>query len=132
METRSSLERNSFVWNAGGWFGSQIGGSVWMLFCGLSLLFSDSFSSLVCLGSFAFVNAVGCYLWQRREKLDPYAGLQRLFFTLALVCTTMSVVLYCRGILSLRESILLIVIPSFLMTFLAFQNWAVKRNLVQR
>ncbi len=131
MDTQKSLERNSFVWNAGGWFGSQVGGSVWMLFCGLSLMFADAISGLVCLGGFALTNAIGCYLWQHREKVDPYVGLQRLFFTLAVVCAIMSVVLYRRGFLSSRESILLIVIPPALMTFLALQNWAVKRNLSQ-
>ncbi len=128
MDTQNSLERSSFVWNAGGWFGSQVGGSVWMLFCGLSLLFSDAISGLVCLGSFAVINAIGCYFWQHREKLDPYVGFQRLFFTLAVVCTLISVVLYRRGFLSSRESILLIVIPAALMAFLALQNWAVQRN----
>ena len=69
MDTRKkSLDRNSFVWNAGGWFGSQVGGSVWMLFCALTVLPADAISGLVCLGSFAVINAVGCYLWQRREK----------------------------------------------------------------
>lgn len=129
MDTEKSLDRNSFVWNAGGWFGSQIGGSVWMLFCALTVLPADAISGLVCLGSFAVINAVGCYLWQRREKIDPYVGLQRLFFTVAVACAVISFVLYRRGFLSSRESILLIVIPAALMTFLAFQNWAVKRDL---
>ena len=128
MNSSKPLEQNSFVWNAGGWFGSQIGGTVWMLFGGLSLLFSDLFSGLVCLGGFAVVNVMGCYLWQRREKMDPYVGIQQLLFTLAVVCPSISVVLYCRGILTSRESILLIMIAPALTTFLAFQNWAVKQS----
>ena len=128
MNSPKSLEHNSFIWNVGGWFGSQIGGTVWMLFGGLSLLFSDLFSGLVCFGGFAVVNVMGCYLWHRREKMDPYVGFQRLLFTLAVVCPSISVVLYCRGFLTSRESILLIMIVPTLMTFLAFQNWAVKQR----
>ena len=63
------------------------------------------------------------------KKIDPYVGLQRLFFTVAVVCALISFVLFRRGFLSSRESILLIVIPATLMTFLAFQNWAMKRDL---
>ena len=132
MDTKNPLEHNSFVWNTGGWFGSQIGSTVWMLFSGLSLLFSDPFSGLVCLCGFAFVNAAGWYLWERRKKLDPYVGFQRLAFTLAVVCASLSLVLYCRGLLSTRESILLMAMTPVLMTFLALQNWVVKRNQGQR
>ena len=106
MGTQNSVEQNSFVWNVGGWFGSQVGGTVWMLFGGLSLLFSDVVSGLVCLGGFSVTNAIGFHLWQRRKKLDPYVGFQQLFFTLWVVCTSIGIVLYCRGFLSLRESIL--------------------------
>ncbi len=131
MDTKNPLESKSFVWNAGGWFGSQVGGSVWMLFGGLSLLFSDVFSGLACLFGFAIVNSIGCSLWLHREQIDPYVGFQRLFFNFAVVCTVLSVILYYRGFFSSRESIFVIAITPVVMTFLALQNWAAKRNQLQ-
>jgi hypothetical protein len=65
-------------WNAGGWFGGQLGGTVWMLLAALSLVAHSWPTALGALACFALPNAVGTWLWMRREELDVYRASQGL------------------------------------------------------
>ena len=65
-------------WNPGGWFGSQLGGSCWMLVAGLLAIPADLTAAIVVLGLFAAANLAGLMIWRRRDSLSPYKGLQLL------------------------------------------------------
>ena len=67
-------------WNAGGWFGSQLGGTAWMLVAALLTTFQDLVTGLILLAVFAVPNAVGSVLWTRRKSTSCYAATQLLLF----------------------------------------------------
>ncbi|MCI0330982.1 MAG: hypothetical protein L0196_08580 [candidate division Zixibacteria bacterium] len=88
---------SAFVWNAGGWFGSQVGSTVWMLILGFVLLSKDALAAWVCFGGFLVLNAWGLYLWRSRERLSVYAGLQRFLAAATVVIALVVVVVNERG-----------------------------------
>lgn len=65
-------------WNLGGWLGSQLGGSAWMLVAGLLAMPRDMGTALEVLGIFVLANACGFVLWQRRDAVSALAGMQIL------------------------------------------------------
>ena len=86
MSEPVSEPRPPFAWNAGGWWGAQLGATVWMLLSGLVLLsrsLSDAIGALVC---FAVPNAVGAFLWMCRRRLSAYAGVQLLLSLMGAAC----------------------------------------------
>lgn len=68
-----------FQWNAGGWFGAQVGGSLWMLLLGFTLLGRQPGLGALCLGLALLVNIGGFALWHFRDRLPPYPSIQALF-----------------------------------------------------
>jgi hypothetical protein len=83
METNGSLPNpGRFRWNRGGWFGGQLGSTAWMLVGSALLLPHAPEVAGVWLACFAVANAIGSWMWQRRDGLRPYPALQALF----LVC----------------------------------------------
>jgi hypothetical protein len=65
-------------WNAGGWFGSQLGGTAWLLIGALVIGRESPLSGAVLLGCFLASNLIGTLLWTLRARLDPYRALQAL------------------------------------------------------
>lgn len=70
-----------FRWDAGGWFGSQLGGTAWMLVGAAVLAPRAADVAVVWLACFAAPNAIGCRLWRRRFRLGPYPATQALLLT---------------------------------------------------
>jgi len=73
-----------FQWNAGGWFGGQLGATLWLILLG-------AFYARVSLGAGCFVvacglvaNGIGGWLWWRRDRVAPYAAIQILCATAGL------------------------------------------------
>lgn len=64
-------------WNAGGWFGSQIGATIWILIAGILTAFGDLTTGLLVIGLFLIPNIIGLALWVGR-KLTCYASTQIL------------------------------------------------------
>lgn len=64
-------------WNAGGWFGGQIGGTVWILVAALLSALRDISTGLSLLAIFAVPNMVGYLLWRRRN-VSCYRATQTL------------------------------------------------------
>jgi hypothetical protein len=86
MTTNPSSDRVSpFRWNAGGWFGSQLGGTLWLLVGGGLLAASDPAVALVWFGCFVAANALGFFLWRQRHRLAAHAALQLFLGTLAVL-----------------------------------------------
>jgi hypothetical protein len=69
----------AFQWNAGGWFGSQVGSTLWLLILG-ALLFTQgrTQAGATALVAFAISNAIGTWLWSRRVHVAPYPAIQAL------------------------------------------------------
>lgn len=71
-------------WNAGGWFGSQLGASAWMFVAGALALRQDTAAALIVLALFVMGNTIGIGLWLRRDRISPYVGIQTLLAVLGL------------------------------------------------
>jgi hypothetical protein len=67
-----------FQWNTGAWFGSQLGGTAWMLVGAAVLALQAPAVAAVWLACFALANALATWLWRQRDRLRPYAALQLL------------------------------------------------------
>jgi ABC-type phosphate transport system permease subunit len=83
METNGPVPNpGRFRWNRGGWFGSQLGGTAWMLVGAVVLVPHAPEVAGVWLACFAVANAIGSGMWWHRDRLRPYPALQALL----LVC----------------------------------------------
>jgi hypothetical protein len=74
-----------FRWNAGAWFGSQLGGTLWLLVGSAVLLARAPLAAVVWAVSFALANALGLVLWAARGRVGMYAALQSLLLGLGVV-----------------------------------------------
>lgn len=98
MTTDENVAPSSFTWNAGGWFGSQLGCTLWLLILGLVLLRKDAVSAWVCVASFAILNVWGFHLWRVRGRLSAYAGLQRFLLAASVLIAAVVLVVNVRGV----------------------------------
>jgi hypothetical protein len=73
-----------FQWSTGGWFGSQVGSTCWMVVGGVSLAFYAPLIGVTFLACFAIANAIGTSLWLRRDRLRPYPAIQILLLVIAI------------------------------------------------
>jgi hypothetical protein len=72
MESKEPLPGpGRFQWNLGAWFGGQIGGTAWMLVGAVVLAPHAPEVAGVWLACFAASNAIGSWLWWRRDRLRP-------------------------------------------------------------
>ena len=79
---KTSLKSGTFQWNFNGWLGCQIGGTGWLLLFGILLLFhKDIIAGISFTVCFLLLNAIGAFLWHRRDKIAPYHATQ-IFFAL--------------------------------------------------
>lgn len=46
-------------WNAGGWFGGQLGATIWVLIAGILTVIRDLTTGLLVLGLFLIPNVIG-------------------------------------------------------------------------
>ena len=78
----AQVQRNgAFSWNAGGWFGSQIGATAYVTLIGLIVLFDEPRTGLWLFLCGAIPNMIGYALWRRRDRLRPYPAIQLLLMT---------------------------------------------------
>ncbi len=69
-------------WSAGAWFGSQLGGTLWLaISAGVLMARSPTLAALL-LALFFAVNGVGLLLWRRRSRLSMFRALQTLLAAL--------------------------------------------------
>jgi hypothetical protein len=69
-----------FHWNAGGWFGSQAGGTAWLLAGAVVLTPRSPAVAVIWLACFALANVVGIWLWHCRTRVRPHTAIQLLLF----------------------------------------------------
>lgn len=124
-------EPNRMQWNLGGWLGTQLGCTAWILVAGLLSFPEDSVAALVVIALFALANLLGMAIWRSRERLSAYAGLQLLlpvvgFAGLAAVYVLDRAGIYetiqVGGIVSARTTYLsIVVVVAALMLMFYFQ-----------
>lgn len=78
MQESDKRGSGQFQWNRGGWFGSQIGATLWLGLLGGLLLAQGQLVGAVALVLGFLANVVGVLLWRRRRTLSPYSALQIL------------------------------------------------------
>ena len=98
MNTSRDAPAGPFAWSLGGWFGSQLGSTLWLGILGVLLLWQDAFAGLVTLACCAVANAVGWALWRRRERLNAYRSIQTLLATVGVCALVAIATLDLRGI----------------------------------
>ena len=66
------------MWNAGGWFGSQIGATSWMVLAAFLTGLRDPLIGVLTLVLAAVPNTLGYVMWRRRAELSCYRSIQLL------------------------------------------------------
>ncbi len=75
----------AFRWSTGGWFGSQIGGTGWMIPYGIIAALKSLLPGLFILGCAILANVIGHQLWKRRDRIHPYPAVQMLVFEVGVI-----------------------------------------------
>ena len=78
MNRLSNNGNTVFKWNLGGWLGSQIGGSAWILLSAIFLYSLDSYLFIKLIIVFSLINILGLALWKSKEKISAYLAFQLL------------------------------------------------------
>ena len=95
MEEEKGSVQSAFQWNAGAWFGTQLGCTLWMGVLGLVVLSKNPPAAIVCIVSFLLLNSIGLYIWRRRANLNAYIAIQ-IFLAAVTMATAVIVVLLNR------------------------------------
>jgi hypothetical protein len=83
-----------FHWNRGGWFGGQVGATLWLVLLGCLLMAQGRKVGAVVLVLGLVPNFVGLALWRHRHRLSPYPALQLLIATAGISALVSMVVLW--------------------------------------
>jgi len=73
-----------FQWNTGGWFGGQIGSTLWLFIVAYETLPKSASAAAWLAFCAAAPNILGCLLWQKRDRLRPYPAIQCLIAALGM------------------------------------------------
>ncbi len=68
----------AFQWNRSGWFGSQLGATLWLALLGAALLAQAKPVGGQLLLFAVIPNFVGFVLWRLRSRMSPYPAIQAL------------------------------------------------------
>lgn len=73
-----------FQWNREEWFGARIGFTAWLLPTGLIFAYRNPILrtplfGLFWLVIFVAINALGFWMWSRRDRIGPYRAIQVLW-----------------------------------------------------
>ena len=88
--TRSdgSIGYDAFSWNVGGWFGSCIGSTAWMMPLGIaSFWFSSTVAGFVISTCFVVGISLAVMGWSLREGIPAYRALQSMIIVMGLLTT---------------------------------------------
>jgi hypothetical protein len=98
MQNALNPPASAFVWNRGGWFGPQVGSTLWLLILGCVLLARDRPAAWICLSAGAALNGLGLLLWRDRGRRSAYASLQVFFGAATLVIALAVAAVNLRGV----------------------------------
>lgn len=121
MRPQGKLGAGAFQWNRGGWFGSQLGATLWLFILGIMLL-SQSRSVGGFLLLFGLIpNLIGLLLWRRRQSVSPYPAIQGLLAACGLSALFAMLCFRAAGIaessVDLPSLWLLLVYPGLMLAF---------------
>jgi len=74
-----------FHWNKWGWFGAQTGSTCWMLVGAFEAAPRSPMTTVIWLCLFSIANAIGTWLWLKRDRLGPYPAIQTLLATIGII-----------------------------------------------
>ncbi len=112
----------AFQWNLGGWFGAQIGATLWLVLMGGLVAARHSVpSGLAVLGLGLAPNVIGWWLWHRRETLAPYPAIQMLVAVCGVAAAAAVLVLGRVGVAKLSVDVpgawVLLIYPGLMLWF---------------
>ena len=87
----------TFQWNAGGWFGSQVGSTLWIAIVGMIHISIDARVALFAVSFFVWANVIGLFMWRQRTKLPPFPAIQLLLVVIGLASAGTLIVLDLFG-----------------------------------
>lgn len=82
MENERERPGSAFGWNAGGWFGAQVGASCWILLAAGMAWPVDAGTAAALGAVFLGANLAGLGLWGARRRLAAYPAMQALIAVL--------------------------------------------------
>lgn len=95
METRRALPGPGlFQWNTAAWFGVQLCLTGWMLVGAVAFVRLAPEVTGIWLACLAVANAIGSWVWWRRDRFRPYPALQALLLTCLVIGVPALVALY--------------------------------------
>ncbi|MBI3786207.1 MAG: hypothetical protein HY270_22700 [Deltaproteobacteria bacterium] len=98
MNEADRVETTAFQWNAGAWFGSQLGCTIWLLIYGMLSVAKDLWTAVLSIGGFFVLNAWGVHLWRLRDRLAAYPAMQRFLLMSTPVVALLTFVANRRGV----------------------------------
>lgn len=110
-----------FQWNRGGWFGSQLGMTLWIGLLGVFLVSASPAVGLALIGLTLLANGLGTLLWMRRDRLAPYPAIQALL-VIGGLCAVLALVVVADAGLPAQETGLptpwfLLMYPGLMLSF---------------
>lgn len=79
------IDRSHFRWNVGGWFGSAVGGTAWMMLAAGFLVANDQWIVATApLACFFITNTVALWLWKKRDRTPAFRAYMILMSVLAI------------------------------------------------
>lgn len=135
MELSGKRGEGAFQWNFGGWFGSQVGSTLWLVILGFVMIAQSKSggTALVVFGLAA--NLIGIALWRRRRTLSPYPAIQILIAVCGLAALFAMLVISASGQSQASTGLptpwFLLVYPGLMLAF-HFQERAARRANAQR
>jgi len=130
-ENEAQPKSGAFRWNAGGWFGAQIGATAWIALLGILLLFDAPLLGALVLALAAAPNVIGIILWRMRDRIRTYPAVQALIVAAGLAGLMAIVSIDIAGRIPVRPRSSaywsLLVYPA-VMVVLHLQNRAARRR----
>lgn len=121
MDASARRGPGAFQWDRGGWFGGQVGATLWLVLLG-ALLFAQGRAvgaEVLVLG--LLPNVLGIALWRRRAEWAPYPAIQALVITSGVCALLAFVRIHAAGGLSSERGLgdggFLLVYPALAIAF---------------
>lgn len=85
MTKQSRVGPGRFQWNTGGWFGTQLGSTVWLILAAAIQLRGYPEARVIALSCFLVPNIFGLILFLNRNRVAPYPAIQWLIGVIGIV-----------------------------------------------
>ncbi len=127
---QGKLGSGAFQWNRGGWFGAQIGSTLWLVIPGFVLLSQSKPVGGLVVFFGVIANLVGLALWRRRNTVPPYPAVQVLIAACGVAALAAILSLLAADLSLPDEGIpsawLLLIYPGLMLAF-RFQEQSARR-----